>query len=635
MCGILGVVADSGRTVSLPDSVIEAMRDRMAARGPDDAGLLRRRRAVFAHRRLAIRDLSAGRQPWLSDDGNCVLTYNGELYNDAELRRELEPRGHAFRTRCDTEVLMAAYRQWGADCVGRLRGMFAFGIYDLRDDSLLLVRDRFGIKPLFLAEIDGSLVFASSIPTILAHPRCSKRPHLPAVSHYLTTFRLTLGRSTVFDGVQQLLPAERLLWKDGRIRVDRYWDYPAETDDSVEYVAAVSQLREQLTDSVRRRLVADVPVGLFLSGGVDSNTIAALIRETNSQPMTARCGGGDDDSEDFAHARRCAELGGFDYGEVCVGPANYAECWDRLLAEYRTPVSTPTDVILFRLAEEMKRSVGVALGGEGADELLCGYAVPHWSGNDFDRLHGSASGKSPTDSDAVERLRQSLREHHGRDDFLSRSDHYFTLNSLIPSHAKAALFQPWVWQSAGRDEPLHAAYSRQLDGPDDEPTATRYTKLLHRVNLEGLLSRLDTATMLAGLEARVPFTDHELVEAMFRLPMHFKIDVAHTEPRAPHCAAALHRRGDLRSKRLLRSIAEQLMPGELAHRKKASFPTPVSRWLSGEWGDDVRKTLTGSRFGKLLFRPQVLAEIAENLPAAGMWLWPLCNLLKWGDREFA
>ena len=625
MCGILGIVAEPGQTVAMTGGQLRAMRDRMTSRGPDDAGEFRRGNVAFAHRRLSIRDLEAGPQPWTSQDGQCVLVYNGELYNDAELRRELESLGHEFRTRCDTETLMAAYRQWGTECVSHLRGMFAFGVFDFCDNSLFLARDRFGIKPLFLAEVEGALVFASSIPAILAHPSIGKRPHLPAVSHLLTTFRLTLGRATVYEGVKQLLPAETLRWKDGQLRIDRYWDYPDE-DDHCDYPSAVDRLRRTLADSVSHRLVADVPVGLFLSGGVDSSAIAGLVRQSTTQSMIARCGvGGDDLSGDVAHARMCAEHGGFDFGEVRVSAQEYFDCWQRLLAHYQTPVSTPTDVILYQLARDMKQRVGVVLGGEGADEALCGYAVQHWAGYEFDASRASAAGSE---------LQRELQRQYGRASFGSRTEHFFALNSLIPSAAKPALFHPQAWEAAGRDEIMHAEYAAQLDAASEEPTARRYTRLLHRVNLEGLLARLDTATMAAGLEARVPYTDHVFVEAMFRVPMPHKIDAGHGL-RGPHCAAFLQQRGELRSKRILRSAASEWMPAALAERKKESFPTPVARWMPNDWADEVRARLTGSSFGREVFRREALQELADNLPAAGMWTWPLLNVLAWGDREFA
>eukprot|EP00913_Durusdinium_trenchii_P023326 g21904.t1 len=640
MCGILGIVAEPGRPTALDDSQILAMRDTMRMRGPDDAGLFTARNVAFAHRRLAIRDLDSGAQPWQSSDGRTVLVYNGELYNDAELREELRRLGQSFRTRCDTEVVMAAYRQWGTECVEHFRGMFALGVYDFRDESLFLARDRFGIKPLYLMSLDGTLVFASAISALVAHPRFSRRPNWPAISHYLTTFRTTLGRLTLYDGLHQLLPGERLHWKSGRIRIDRYWDYPAEATSPPDYESAVAEFRDRLREAVRIRLVSDVPVGMFLSGGVDSSTIACMMHEL--QPgvrIAGRCGGGrvaarDGSDDDFLFARQCAEFANFDFEEVRVGADEYWDCWNWMLDEYTTPLSTPTDVILYRLAQATKESVGVVLGGEGADELLCGYAAPHWAGNDFDRLRTIEAGHW-NDSKAAEFL-SSMRRQYGRVRFADRVEHFLASNSLIPVESKVRLLQPWIWNETDEDAPIRDAYSVWLNSANDDPrdqrTAIQQMQTLHRVNLEGLLNRLDSATMLAGLEARVPFTDHELVESVFRLPQRYRIDVAHDEPKPYLASAALEQRGSLRSKRLLRSVAEGMMPAALAQRKKASFPTPVERWLSGDWSQRVRDRLLRSDFGRAMLRPDAVATLADNLPAAGLRLWPIVNLVAWGDR---
>ena len=635
MCGILGIVANTGAAVGLDESQVLSMRDAMQSRGPDAAGLFQNRNIAFAHRRLAIRDLAGGVQPWVSDDRRCVLVYNGEVYNDGELRQELAALGHRFRSHCDTEVVMAAYRQWGTESVSRLRGMFAFGIYDFRDDSLFLARDRFGIKPLFLTEVDGRLIFASSIAALIRHPGFVKEPNFSVLSHYLTTFRLTLGRETVFRGIWQLQPGETLRWRAGQVEVKKYWDYPTGEDDSPDYSSAARDLHESLQEAVAARLASDVPVGMFMSGGVDSNTIACMVRELTPKRLVGQCGGGaDGQSDDFTYARRCAEHVQFDFDEVRVGPDEYLRCWQWMLDEYATPLSTPTDVILYRLSQEMKKSVGVVLGGEGADELLCGYAVPHWAGHDFDRYNQLSAGRWPASSAGARLFRGSLLKQYGRDRFESAVDHYFALNSLIPTAAKPLLLQPWVWQQAGEDRRMWGLYSALFDELGEQTTQRKHTVLLHRVNLEALLGRLDSSTMLASLEARVPYTDHRLVERMFRLPGRFKIDVAHTE-HAPYLASGeLQARKTLRSKRILRTVAAGLMPASLARRKKASFPTPVERWLSDDWAGWVRETLRTSRFGRAVFQPQPLKELADNPSQAGMWLWPLLNVVLWGDRQF-
>ena len=207
MCGILGIIAPRGRSISVGRERVVAMRDSMTARGPDDAGLLMRGNVALAHRRLAIRDLSAGSQPIVSEDGQTAIVYNGELYNDRELRTELQQLGVKFQTRCDTETLLAAWTMWGVDCLQKLQGMFAFGVYDFAENRLYLVRDRFGVKPLFFAEAAGELVFASTVAAVLQHPHVLRQPNWSTISHYLTTFRTTMGRETMFRGVRQLRPA--------------------------------------------------------------------------------------------------------------------------------------------------------------------------------------------------------------------------------------------------------------------------------------------------------------------------------------------------------------------------------------------------------------------------------------------
>lgn len=605
----------------------------MESRGPDDAGLLVHRNAAFAHRRLAIRDVAGGAQPWLSDDGRCVLVYNGEIYNDGPLRRRLEQHGHSFRTRCDTEVVMAAWLQWGPQCVERLRGMFAFGVYDFQQETLFLARDRFGVKPLFFAHINQTLAFASSLPALLRHPEAGRRPNFAAISHYLTTFRLTLHRDTLFEGIQQLRPAETLTWRRGKISIETYWDYPTEEDHTLSYTDSAELLRSELNEAVRSRLVSDVPVGMFLSGGVDSSTLACLIRGGSAAPMIAKCGGGPG-SPDFAPARRCAEHASLEFDEVCVTPDDYLAGWDHLLEEYQTPLSTPSDVILFRLASEMKKSVGVVIGGEGADELLCGYAVQHWAGHDFDLARQLSTGNWRGTDAAARAFACGMHNHYGQVGFSSKVEHYFALNSLIPSAVKPALLQPWAWDAAQRDDRMHQRYADLLAESGRLATPRQYLNLLHRVNLESLLARLDSSTMLAGLEARVPYTDHQLVEKIFRVPMRHKIDVDPGETAAYLPSAELQARGSLRSKRILRSVAERLMPASLAARPKTSFPTPVGHWLGDRWQQHVRDTLTDSPFAHSIFQKPALDELAGNVAAAGMWLWPILNVVRWGDRQF-
>lgn len=649
MCGILGIIAPQGQAISTDRARIVAMRDSMTARGPDDSGLLIRDNVALAHRRLAIRDLSAGTQPIISDDGQTALVYNGELYNDRELRKELESLGQQFRTRCDTETLLVAWKTWGVDCLARLRGMFAFGVYDFAEDRLFLVRDRFGVKPLFFAEAAGELVFASTVAALLKHPHISRTPNWSVISHYLTTFRTTMGRDTLLHGIQQLRPAEYLDWnlRSGELQIVPYWNFPAQSVQDVTFDEATSELESLLIESTQQRLVSDVPVGMFLSGGVDSSMLASYVSQSHGGRLLGSCGGGvsvdaqGQQDDDFSAAANCARQTGFEFDEVRVSPEVYLDCWNQLITDTSLPMTTPSDVIIHQLARRMKQDVGVVLGGEGADELLCGYALPHWSVEDYRLAELCAAGQWSGPPSGERAFLKSLEAVYGRHQFGSLVDHYFAANSLIPLSVKPQLLNEDVWKAAGYDQAMAAFYQDEFSfgraDSDQNAASLVHTQsiVLHRLNLESLLGRLDTATMQASLEARVPYTDHRLVEFAFGLPSHFRIDVDPLEASPCLAAAELDRRRSLRPKRLLRAVASRTLPPDLARRRKASFPTPVASWMSGSWQSRVQDRLLNSPFGQQAFRRETLVEFARNVTTAGMWLWPVLNLLMWGDTVFA
>lgn len=647
MCGILGIVASVGRDPSVTQADAVRMRDVMTERGPDDAGMLVRDNVILGHRRLAIRDRFGGQQPWVSDDGSLALVYNGELYNDAELRAELERHGATFRSQCDTETLIAAWKTWGVSCLERLNGMFAFGVYDFERQQLFLVRDRFGVKPLFYASTAGEFVFASSVAAMLRHPSIGREPDWRSVSHYLTTFRQTLGSSTLYRDIRQLRPAECLTWdlRRDRVHIDRYWEFPESTGDAQTFESAAERFEELLSDSTERRLVSDVPVGLFLSGGVDSNMLASLVRERHQGQMLACCGGGDvaqsaektSDEDDFHFARAHADQLGLEFDQVRLSAEDYLESWQAMVDATALPLCTPSDVIIHGLATRMRPEVGVVIGGEGADELLCGYTLPHWGIEDYRLSALAASGNWPGSAVTERVFLHGLQQRYGRAEFAGPLDHYFAANSNVPGSVKSALLNAPVLQAIDGDASMFASYASEFEhagdcGDGSDSWLRRAAIVLHRVNLESLLSRLDTATMLASLEARVPYTDYRLVEFAFTLPTAFRIDVNPNEPNPLLPAVELDRRGSLRSKRLLRHIASRRMPERAAQRRKASFPTPVANWLSGPWERWASDRLKTSPFGREVFRQSTLNEMANNVGAVGMWLWPVLNLLSWGDR---
>ncbi len=638
MCGILGIVQCDNQRLDMSRRTMERLLDTLAERGPDGQGWFIENHVGFGHRRLAIRDLSHGQQPWVSPDGQCILVYNGELYNDQELRATLSD-SYKFRTKCDTEVVMAAYLRWGTACIERFRGMFAFGLYDFETQLLWLVRDRFGVKPLFFSQLGDQLIFASQVATIVAHPQFSKQPDWDVLSHDLTTTRLTLGRRTMYAGIHQLQPAEQLTWRAGRYSISRYWDYPT-TVTRVSYEDAVDELHEELEQAVEIRLRSDVPVGMFLSGGVDSSTLASLIRNSHHASMYATCGGAhassnitEDTNAEVHFAQRCADHVQFDLHPVRVDSPSYLQQWHQLIGDYRTPLSTPSDVVIYALAKAAKQHVGAVIGGEGSDELLCGYEIAHWSGYDYDAAVSITNTNGPQNV-ISELMLRSITRQYGRSRFQGEADHYFALNSMLPTETKPSILSAPFLREIDDDHIMRGHYQAMYDHLKGASTVEKNAVILHRINLESLLSRLDAATMHAGLEARVPFTDHILVEKMFRLPYNYRIDVHEPATSRSLASADLAALGRLRSKRILRSLANQLLPSELANRKKASFPTGIQQWFQTDWNGWVRHILTSSPFANYLYRRDFLRELVDSPAMAGMWLWPIINLALWGDAEF-
>ncbi len=572
----------------------------------------------------------------VSPNGRYVLTYNGEIYNDQDLRSELLHRGYRFSSRCDTEVLVAAWQEWQSDCISKLRGMFAFGVYDLRERQLTLVRDRFGVKPLFFAEINNEIVFASTIAAIKMHPSFSAMPDFETLRHYLSTLRLTFGEQTVFEGISTVRPAETVTFQQGNRTNHTYW-VPPKADNTLdtEFDEAVDELESTLRDAVSMRMVSDVPVGMMLSGGVDSNSIAYLIKDEKKQSFQARCGGGADpafrtDDSDFAFARECAQRNSLDFAGVTLNSEVYLDGWQRLVPDYETPVSTPTDVIINRIAQSLKKSVGVALGGEGADEACCGYQVPHWSGADFDLLHSMGSLQSHEAQVAA----SSLQQQYGVQAPSTAGELYLACNGLIPNSAQRSLMRPPFW-NANANNAVKNFYNKQFGMLNGMPTAEKTAHVLLQANLESLLSRLDSATMLEGLESRVPFTDHVLVEQLFRLPLSYRIDICPSEPSPWRSSLDLAQRGSLRPKRLIHALAGRLMPPKLARRPKASFPTPLPVWLQTSWKSWLDEKLLHSEFARTIFEPAALRQLTQLPAHLSMWKWPITNIVLWGDRCFA
>jgi asparagine synthase (glutamine-hydrolysing) len=636
MCGILGILNYGNGAVPASGELLVRLRDTMTHRGPDDAGHWCRPdgKVGLAHRRLSIIDLSAdGRQPMANEDETVRIVFNGEIYNHGDLRGGLERRGHRFRSRSDTEAILHLYEELGADCVGQLDGMFAFGIWDDTCQTLLLARDRLGVKPLYYTQQRGVLLFASEIKALLAHPLVSADLEPEALDQYLT-FKTTPAPLTMFAGVRKL-PAGCLLTCDrhGNAEVVRYWDAvpPPPVRPPESEAAAVARVRELLTASVTKRLMADVPTGVFLSGGLDSSAVVALLAPRVSRPVNTFSVGIKDlvGQNELDYARLVAGRFGTHHQEVLIGRPDLEAYLPELVYEQDEPLADPVCVPLHYLARLARRSGTIVVqAGEGSDEQFFGYdsrldalktyhrmwrpllALPGWA---VRGLHGVASAVRRTTGRGGRWHRALGRAARGEELFWGsvafaggEKDRVLTApaGSRPPERVVAEALRPLreAWPAAD--------------------FASRVVYLDLKVRLaELLLMRIDKVTMAQGVEARVPFLDHRLVEYLLTVPWQWKL-----------------RRW--RPKHLLKEAVAGLLPANIIDRPKMAFAAPVAEWLRQGLAPFADRVIFGSRLRERgLFRYDRVRQLLDDHVAGradhGVRLWTLMNLSGWYDRWIA
>ncbi|MGE5569835.1 MAG: asparagine synthase (glutamine-hydrolyzing) [Rhodospirillales bacterium] len=622
MCGIAGCVSIN------PDPRSPALVERMAAllrhRGPDDRGSYSDAWAALAHRRLSIIDLAAGRQPMSNEDGNLWIVYNGEVFNHASLRPELERAGHRYRTRCDTETILHAYEQYGAGCVDRFRGMFSFAIWDRAARRLFCARDRLGIKP-FYYFWDGRLfAFASEIKALLEHPdiRCGLEEE--ALPEYLA-FGYLSGERTMFSGIRKLMPGHTLTFEPGaaRLEIRRYWDLPAEAGGEPGGEAFwISECRRRLEETVRTRLMSDVPLGVFLSGGVDSSAIAALVRRMAPGPVeTFSVGYEEGEFSELGYARQAARAIGSDHHEVIIGPEDFFSALPRLIWHEDEPIAWPSSVSLYFVSRLAASRVKVVLTGEGSDELFAGYARYRfylmnrkWMAS-YRLLPPALRGWIRRQAAASKLLSAGLRRKLGHT-FIARGD---SLESLYLDNFYCAF-------SGGEQERLFSLpaglspYAQYLGYWNARPRFSALDRMLYadsKTYLVELLMKQDQMSMACSIESRVPLLDHTFVEFAAQVPGWLKI------------------RGRTQ-KYIFKRAVEDLLPRDIVYRKKMGFPTPLREWLLRPAAAPLIDSLRarGGLLAEYVNRAELEALLARHLQGvedATDRIWRLLNLQLWGE----
>jgi asparagine synthase (glutamine-hydrolysing) len=563
MCGICGILRfEKGAEVD--PVVIHRMSETISHRGPDEGGIHAEGQIGLGHRRLSIIDIAGGHQPMKSQANgvSLVIVYNGEIYNYVALRLELKGLGHTFRTASDTEVLLASYGEWGNDCVNHLRGMFAFAIWDETKKSLFLARDRMGIKPLYYYQDDEFVIFASEIKAIFASGMVASSIEYSALDSFLTLGYVP-GPMTMFKGISKLLPGHNItIDENGRKETECYWNFDKITLNPISFSGAQENLDKLLTDSVGMRLMSEVPLGVFLSGGLDSSAITALMSRITDQRIKTFTLGyeGADEANELGFARKVATLFGTEHHEITLEPYDFIDSIPELVKITEEPLAQSTAISLHQIAKEAKRYATVLLSGEGSDEVFAGYGL-YAKMLTMDRANGLSKffGMIPDACLPGDKLKKYA-------DWFSSAveDRYRSSSGYLTERIKRHFYSPELLIYNKQNNFLEETFFRWFKDVEGRSPLSRLLYVDSKTwLLEDLLLRADKMTMATSVELRVPFLDHKIVEFASSLPDQYKINNGET-------------------KFILKKLMEKYLPKEIIYRKKMGFSVPTKRWFAGD-----------------------------------------------------
>lgn len=621
MCGITGYINANGSAIDR--GVLERMNEAIIHRGPDEDGFYVHENAGLAMRRLSIIDLASGQQPIPNADRTAWIVFNGEIYNYQELRKHLEDDGVQLHTKSDTEAIVYLYDKYGVDCLQHLRGMFALAIWDTRDDSLFIARDRVGKKPLLYShQPNGDLIFGSEFQALLQHPSISRDIDYEAIHHYLT-FISVPAPLTVYKQIRKLEPGHWLRWKNGQIETKRYWlpDFSEKLDITAD--EAEKEVLRILRESVKLRMISEVPLGAFLSGGVDSSAVVALMAQESSQPVkTFSIGFEEQDFSELKYAKKVADHVGAEYHEFIVKP-NAMEVLPTLVQHYGEPYADSSAIPTYYVSKETRKHVTVALNGDGGDESFAGYE--RYSAMRLAERYKKypAILRKPF----VEFPLSLLPTPDGRQNRLRRAKRFVQAAAL----PKTTRYLNWVSGTSPelKQEIYTDDFKRISAGFDTKQILEQWFDKANGIGAvdaslmtdqqtylpNDLLVKVDIASMAVSLEARSPFLDHHLMEFAAKLPEDIKVS-------------------GLDTKTLLKKVTAKLVPPEVIYRRKMGFGVPVGYWLRNEMKSFLYEVLLSEKsLNRGIFKPAAIKDMIERHVSAKddmtFQLWSLLMLELW------
>lgn len=623
VCGIVGKY-NFGNENRVDENLIRKMCSQIIHRGPDDEGVYVKDNIGLGIRRLSIIDLVGGNQPVFNEDKSIVIVYNGETYNFLELRELLEGEGHKFYTQTDTEVLVHAYEEYGIHFIEKIRGMFAFALWDKRKKRLILARDRMGKKPLYYKEKNGTLWFCSEIKSILEDPEVERSVDIQSLDYYLT-FNYVPSPRTMFDGIKKLPPATMLVCENSQIKEERYWNLDNSVKNPMDEYECTERLYELLSESVKMRLISDVPLGAFLSGGVDSSIIVGLMAEHSRGPVkTFSIGFNEDEFSELNYARVVAKHFSTDHHEYIV-TSDIKDLIPKLIWYYNEPVGDSSAIPTYYVSKMTRQSVKVALSGDGGDELFAGYGkypiiqniISKNSLNGFLRsivdrvILNKDLGFLQVDS-IVKRIQRSIGYR-----FSTAKERDFIWISHFDGFLKNHLYTSEIKNNIHKQQTREFYISKTNQSPNKDILSQ-----INFVDLTGylpddLLIKVDIASMANSLEVRCPFLDHKFVEFSLTIPNSLKLRNGQT-------------------KYILKKAFSKLLPEEITQRGKMGFSIPIDKWFRGDLRKLCYEVLLDSdreikKYFNYKFLKYMIDEHCRGAANYGTKLWLLTNFIIWHD----
>ncbi len=628
MCGLLGTYGGE-----IEKKLFLEALNLQSHRGPDDHGYFENRKLKLGHRRLSIIDLSPrSKQPMHSEDGTITVVFNGEIYNYKELRELLKNKGYKFRTTSDTEVLMNSYHLYKEKCLELFIGMFSFAIYDKNDDSIFVARDRLGVKPLFYSD-DGLFVFSSEIKSILKILKNKIPIDIRAVSSYLS-FRSSSQDSTFFNGIKQLPPGHFIKYKRRRIKIERYWDLSKFLSSSLVDEGEtfyIEKLKRLLESSVDYRMISDVPIGSYLSGGVDSSAIVSIMAGKQILPINTYTIGLKDANE-FQYANIISQKYNTTHHEMTVTPGDYLSATKKMIGYKDSPLGVPNEVFLYLMSKNLKNNASVVLTGEGADEIFGGYGRIFRSTDDYIKSVKLNSGEYRGVNE--KNIEKNLQNTYGRTKFNSELEHFMHKYQYIKFKEKKDMFSGEINIDLIEKE-IRRPFKDAFNEVNKYDYMSKIMYVFEKLHLPVLLSRVDSATMAASVEARVPFVDHRLVEFAFSIPNKYKLKWL-VDP-----SSVEELMGDKISeeydtpKYILKKSLEGKLPNKILYRKKVGFPVPIDKIMLEEHKKMVKDIIMDGAMIKKMFNREEVEKIFNSGPASYNKIWSLFNLEVFHSRYFS